>query len=133
MRVDASTPRRAETMGREGLLEERLPARFEEPFLKTYHIRGAQRVSHEGRLASAARKPELIDVAFSSTADALMHRVEDVVRCHLQGRWLRRAGARDEPCVREPPAPRRMALHNQPVSNFYAVEPMQQSKVLYQL
>ena len=70
-------------MRRERILEERLPARLEEPFLKTYYVCAAQRVGDEGRLASAAREPQLIDVAFSSAADALMHRVEDVVRCHL--------------------------------------------------
>ena len=72
MRVDASTPRRAETMRREGLLEELLPARLEEPFLEANYVCGAQRVGDEGRLASAAREPQLVVVCFSVVADALV-------------------------------------------------------------
>ena len=58
VRVDASTPRGAETMAGERLLEERLPARFEEPTLENIqHVCGAQRVRDEGRLPSAACEP----------------------------------------------------------------------------
>ena len=59
-------------MRRERLLEERLPARLEEPFLKTYYVCGAQRVGDEGGLTSAAREPELVVVCFSVVADAFV-------------------------------------------------------------
>ena len=38
---------------------------------------------------SAAREPQRVVVCFSVVADALVDRVQDVVRCDLQDRWLR--------------------------------------------
>ena len=89
-------------MRREGLLEELLPARLEEPFLKTYYVCGAQRVGDEICLPSAACEPQRVVVCFSVVADAFVDWVQYVVCGNLQGCWLRRA-ARNGACEYGPP------------------------------